>query len=52
MRACRPGVAPRLNRGFMHMVTQHSKARKAGKCVETKFRIIGPEIVTAKVLRC
>lgn len=28
------------------------KARKARKCVETKFRIIGPGIVTAKILKC
>lgn len=28
------------------------KARKQGKCVEVKFRIIGPAIATTKVVRC
>lgn len=28
------------------------KARNSGKCTETKFRIIGPAIVTAKVVKC
>lgn len=28
------------------------KARKAGKCAQLKFRIVGPPIVTAKVVKC
>lgn len=53
-----PGLAARaicvvaVNLYFNKIRKTFITARKKKKCVETKFRIIGPAIVTAKVVKC
>jgi hypothetical protein len=37
---------------FYYLRGKFAKAKKGKKCVELKFRIIGPAVVTAKVLKC
>ena len=53
-----PGLAARavcavaVNLYFNKLRSAFRKAAKAKKCAETKFRVIGPALVTAKVVSC
>lgn len=53
-----PGLAVRgicvaaVNVYFKAVKKAFVKAKKAGRCTELKFRIVGPPIVTAKVVSC